>query len=52
MAAAAGQVAAIIARIAIGLIQKEQADQVAEERQTQIMDALNKIQGTLQTIQV
>ncbi|EWG44763.1 hypothetical protein FVEG_05754 [Fusarium verticillioides 7600] len=51
MAAAAGQVAAIIARIAIGLIQKEQADQAAEERQTQIMDALNKIQGTLQTIQ-
>ncbi|KAF5582560.1 hypothetical protein FPANT_8491 [Fusarium pseudoanthophilum] len=52
MAAAAGQVAATIAKIAIGLIQKEQADQAAEERQSQIMDALNKIQGTLQTIQV
>ncbi|KAG9505060.1 hypothetical protein J7337_002026 [Fusarium musae] len=52
MAATAGQVAATIARIPIGPIQKEQADQAAEERQTQIMDALNRIQGTLQTIQV
>ncbi|KAG5794295.1 hypothetical protein H9Q69_006647 [Fusarium xylarioides] len=52
MAAAAGQVAATIAKIAISLIQKEQADQAAEERQDQIMSALNDIQQTLQTIQV
>ncbi|KAF5689708.1 hypothetical protein FCIRC_1269 [Fusarium circinatum] len=52
MAAAAGQVAATIAKIAIGLVQKEQADQPAEERQSQIMGALNSIQETLKSIQV
>ncbi|KAF5566726.1 hypothetical protein FPHYL_3667 [Fusarium phyllophilum] len=49
MAAAA---AGTVAKIAISLIQKEQADQAAEERQNQIMGALNKIQDTLQSIQV
>ncbi|VTT63493.1 unnamed protein product [Fusarium fujikuroi] len=50
--AAAGQVAGTVAKIAISLIEKEQAEQAADERQYQIMRALNNIQGTLQTIQV
>ncbi|SCV25183.1 uncharacterized protein FFB14_00076 [Fusarium fujikuroi] len=50
--AAAGQVAGTVAKIAISLIEKEQAEQAADERQNQIMRALNNIQGTLQTIQV
>ncbi|RKK87992.1 hypothetical protein BFJ71_g13129 [Fusarium oxysporum] len=52
MAAAAGQVAGTVVKIAISLIEKEQADQAAEERQNQIMSALNNIQDTLQSIQV
>ncbi|KAF4956892.1 hypothetical protein FGADI_3495 [Fusarium gaditjirri] len=52
MAAAAGQVAATVVKIAISLIEKQQADQVAQERQNEIMSALNNIQDTLQSIQV
>ncbi|KAI7767099.1 hypothetical protein LZL87_012385 [Fusarium oxysporum] len=52
MAAAAGQVAGTVVKIAISLIEKEQADQAAEERQSQIMSALNSIQDTLQSMQV
>uniref|UniRef100_A0A0D2XF91 Uncharacterized protein n=1 Tax=Fusarium oxysporum (strain Fo5176) TaxID=660025 RepID=A0A0D2XF91_FUSOF len=52
MAAAAGQVAGTVVKIAISSIEKEQADQAAEERQNQIMSALNNIQDTLQSIQV
>ncbi|KAF5981995.1 hypothetical protein FBULB1_4497 [Fusarium bulbicola] len=52
MAAAAFQAAGTIAKIAISLIEKREADSAAQDRQTQIMGALNSIQETLQSTQI
>ncbi|KAF5633113.1 uncharacterized protein FTJAE_7292 [Fusarium tjaetaba] len=52
MAAAAFQAAGTIAKIAISFIEKDRADSAAQDRQNQIMGALNGIQNTLQSMQV
>ncbi|KAF5671883.1 hypothetical protein FDENT_10729 [Fusarium denticulatum] len=55
MAAAAFQAAGTVAKIAISLIEKHEAEsaaQLAQDRQNQIMGALNSIQDTLQSTQI
>ncbi|KAF5249559.1 hypothetical protein FANTH_5152 [Fusarium anthophilum] len=52
MAAAAFQAAGTVAKIAISLIEKHEADSVAQARQTQITGALNSIQKTLESTQI
>ncbi|KAF5640826.1 hypothetical protein F52700_3538 [Fusarium sp. NRRL 52700] len=55
MAAAAFQAAGTVAKIAISLIEKHEAEsaaQLAQDRQNQIMAALKSIQDTLQSTQI
>ncbi|KAF5583940.1 uncharacterized protein FSUBG_12947 [Fusarium subglutinans] len=52
MAAAALQAAGTIIKIAVSLIEEHQADSAAQDRQNQIMSALNGIQDILQSIQI
>ncbi|KAF4494442.1 hypothetical protein FAGAP_9427 [Fusarium agapanthi] len=52
MAAAALQAAGTVIKIAVSSIEKHQADSAAQDRQNQIMSALNGIQDTLRSIQI